>query len=197
MVLFISQDTLVCDAVVYKNTLKTLLYLYSSWKSNSLHEKMYFKNSYHSILFMLLTNQYILALFAQLTFFSFDIFRVMFWSAMLYIPLFFLSLRIINFWHWKSEEVRWKPTEFVGSTALAEQNTHTHTHTWKCPRPHAHILSKQLSVFKSGWSFIFHLFQQVWHLQMYQFKICFHTNSHILWLNAIPVSRGWIGKQLF
>lgn len=127
MVLFISQDTLVCDAVVYKNTLKTLLYLYSSWKSNSLHEKMYFKNSYHSILFMLLTNQYILALFAQLTFFSFDIFRVMFWSAMLYIPLFFLSLRIINFWHWKSEEVRWKPTEFVGSTALAEQNTHTHT----------------------------------------------------------------------
>lgn len=148
MVLFISQDTLVCDAVVYKNTLKTLLYLYSSWKSNSLHEKMYFKNSYHSILFMLLTNQYILALFAQLTFFSFDIFRVMFWSAMLYIPLFFLSLRIINFWHWKSEEVRWKPTEFVGSTALAEQNTHTHTHLEVPTSSCTHTIKTAVSVQK-------------------------------------------------
>lgn len=142
---------------------------------------------------MLLKNQYVLALFCSRHIFSLDIFRVMFW-AMVYSPWFFLSLIIINVWHWESEDTRWKPKEFVGSTALAAQKTHT---SWHIRIPSCTCTIRTAVSVQSSWSFIFYLFKQVWCLQMYHFKSYFHSNSQMLWFSVISVSRGGIGKQLF
>lgn len=112
--------------------------------------------------------------------FILDIFRVMFWSASLYIPLFFLCVIIINFWHWKPEEVRWKRSEFVGSSALTIKE-HTQSHVQALSHNYVNVQKK----LKLHISFMC----TVPMLPNNQFRFCFHTNIRTLCCNAIPVSR--------